>query len=83
MITDTADADVIRGRQSWDYFYVALAFALTLEGETIQMIAPLIFPWNVIAYAALGTLTFWLFLFNGWFQNKLIGLKSRYEERAR
>ncbi|MGH9806244.1 MAG: hypothetical protein ACRD9W_03115 [Terriglobia bacterium] len=79
--TDAVDGTVRRGPVSWAYIYMALGFALTIEGTVIDMAAH--YPWNLIAYAVLGVITFWLFIFNGWFQNKLIGMKSRYEDRAR
>ena len=74
---------VTRGSESWAYIYVALGFTLAIEGTVIQMIDCLKFPSNLIMYVAVGALTFWLFLFDGWFQNKLIGLKNKYESRAR
>jgi hypothetical protein len=75
----TVDAQVIRGPQSWAYIYIVLAFALSIEGNILQMITPLAFPFNLIVYAAAGIATVWLFLFNGWLHNKLIGLQMRYE----
>ena len=82
-IKDTMDATVTRGPVSWAYIYVALGFALAIEGTVIQMSTPLMFPWNVGTFACVGALAFWLFLFNGWFQNKLLGLKNKYEMKAR
>ena len=79
----TVTATVKRGPQSWNYIYVMLGFALAIEGTVIAMITPLVFPWNIVAYAILGFVTFWLFISNAWFQNKLIGMKNRYEEKAR
>ena len=38
---------------------------------------------NLLSYLVVGALTLWLFLFNGWFQNKLIGIKAKYEAAAR
>jgi hypothetical protein len=84
MVSDTVSATVTRGPASWAYIYVALGFALAIEGTVIQMTTPpLVFPCNLLAYGVLGAVTFWLFVFNGWFQNKLIGLKNRYESQAR
>ena len=81
-ISDTPGAAVKRGPASWAYIYVTLGFALTIEGTIIQMTTPpLKFPWNLVTYFALGVSTFWLFISNGWFQNKLIGLKSKYEDQ--
>jgi len=40
-------------------------------------------PWNTILCVAIVALTIYLFLFNGWFQNKLIGVKGWYEGKAR
>jgi hypothetical protein len=74
----------IRGSSlaSWDYIYVTLGFALAIEGTIIQMVTPLAFPCNIIAYVALGAFTFWLFLFSGRFQNWLLGIR-KYESVPR
>lgn len=77
------DAAVTRGQESWAYIYVTLGFALTIESTIIGMMTPLLFPWNIIAYAVLAAVTGWLFIDNGWVHNKLIGLKIRYENRLR
>ena len=79
----TLDLKVTRGPVSWAYFYMALGFALAISGTIVQMITPLIFPWNLYTYAALTVLMVWMFLFNPWFQNKLIGIKNKYVEKAR
>jgi len=80
--TVNVEAKVIRGEQSWLYIYMAFGFWLAIGGTIIQMIAPLKWPWNLIVYVVFIAFSFWLF-FNGWFQNKLIGLKNRYEAKAR
>ena len=76
-------AKVKRGPESWAYIYVALGFALAIEGTIIQMITPLTFPWNILAYAVLSVVTGWLFIRSGRVQDKLIGIKNRYESEAR
>jgi len=78
----TVDAKVKRGPESWTYIYVVLGFALAIEGTIIQM-TPAQFPWNLIAYTVIGGITFYLFIFSGKFQDKLIGMKNRYESKAR
>ena len=74
---------VKRRPESWNYIYVMLGFALAIEGTIIGMITPLLFPWNVIAFAVIGFVTFRLFINNGWFQNKLISMKIKYENKER
>jgi hypothetical protein len=64
------------------FIYIALGFALSIEGTILQMI-PLRFPYNLFPYVALMTATSWLFICNGWFQNKLIWMKGLYEKKAR
>jgi hypothetical protein len=76
------DAKVQRGPESWTYIYVTLGFAISIEGTVVAM-TPLIFPWNVIVYVIIALLTGWLWIENGWFQEKLIGLKTRYESKPR
>jgi hypothetical protein len=74
---------IIRGKPSWDYIYVTLGFALTIEGAIIQMIEPIRFPCNIFVYLAFGAVTSWFFIWNGWFHEKLLGLKSWYEGKTR
>jgi hypothetical protein len=75
-----ARAEVKRGSESWNYIYIFLGFALTIEGTIIQMLQ-LDAVSSLILYAAFGALTFYLFICDGWFQNKLAGWKNSYEER--
>ncbi len=74
---------VNRGPESWAYIYIFLGFTLSIEGTVISLITPLGFPWNVALYAIVAVGTVWLFLDNGWFQNKLISWKIRYEQKGR
>ena len=76
-------ATVTRGRESWNFIYIFLGFALTIEGTILQMIDPLRFPSNLIAYLVLGAVTSWLFILRGWFQNMLIRMKNSYENIPR
>ena len=78
-----ADAELKRGPESWAYLYIALGFALSIEGTLIQMIEPLWYPLNIATYIVVMAITAWLFICNGWFQNKLIGIKIRYESTFR
>jgi hypothetical protein len=71
---------VKRGQESWQYIYIALGFAVTFEGTIIQL-APIPFPWNLLLFLFSGFVTGWLFLFNSWVHNKLIGFKAKYEDR--
>jgi len=73
---------VRRGDESWAYIYVALGFALSIEGTIVQM---LFFerPWNAVLYLALMVGTVRLFVFSGQFQDWLFGLKERVENMPR
>jgi hypothetical protein len=59
-----------------------LGFALTIEAAVVPMITPLSFPLNVLVYLVIAAVTWRLILFSGWFQNKLIAWKNRYEGRV-
>jgi hypothetical protein len=76
------NARVRRGDESWAYIYVALGFALSIEGTIVQM---LFFerPWNAVLYLALMVGTVRLFVFSGQFQDWLFGLKERVENMPR
>ena len=76
-------AEVKRGPQSWAYLYIMLGFILSIEGTLVQMIEPPRFPLNIAAYILVMAITVWLFICNGWLQNKLIGMKERYESMPR
>lgn len=82
-ISIKAGAGVTRGPISWAYFYVMLGFMLAIESNLVQMVTPLYFPFNIAVFLALAALTIYLFLFNGWFQNTLLGLKNWYENKVR
>lgn len=77
------ETKVKRGSVSWAYIYVALAFAISIEGQIISMIEPLPWLWKIIAYALLVVVTCWIFLWFDWVPNKLIRLKNWYENRYR
>ncbi len=47
------------------------------------MMTPLTFPWNVLVFIGVAAVTIWQFIENGWVHNKLIGLKNKYEDKAR
>jgi energy-coupling factor transporter transmembrane protein EcfT len=79
----TASATVTRGPASWAFIYIALGFAISIEGTAISLITPLRFPWNLILYAVIGAATFWTFINNGEFQNGLLSWKDEYEQKAR
>ena len=78
----TVDAKVQRGQESWTFIYITLGFAISIEGTVISMM-PLSFPWNVIIYVIVAFLTGWAWIESGWVHNKLLGIKARYETKAR
>ena len=82
-IQNEMKAEIRRGSTSWAFFYIALGFALGIEGTIIQMITPLTFPYNVALYIVTMSVTMYAFLFCGCFQNFLLSLKHKYENTAR
>jgi hypothetical protein len=83
MVSDRVSATVVRGSESWIFIYVLLGFALTIEGNLIQMIGSLESPWNLVVFLAAMLVTVWFFISSGRFQNWLIGMKIKYETKAR
>jgi hypothetical protein len=75
-------ARVLRGKESWNFLYVALGFAVSIEGTVIGMMG-LTFPNNAMLYVLVGGITTYLFMFNGQAQDKLIGWKERHENAPR
>jgi hypothetical protein len=82
-VVPTLSTKVKRGQESWAYIYVALGFVLSFEGTVIQLITPLHWPFNLLAYVVTFVFTSCLFLRSRRFQNKLFGLKRRYEDTYR
>lgn len=82
-VTASAEVRVRRGAGSWAYIYVALGFLLSLSGTVIQLIKPLEWPYNLILYVVICFVAIYFFLFNGWFQNQLLKVKTRYEDVSR
>jgi hypothetical protein len=76
-----ADAKVIRGPQSWAFIYMALGFTVAIELTMISLLSER--PWNAMLCAGAVAFTVYLFVFNGWFQNKLLGIKQWCEGKAR
>ena len=81
-VKTTVNAQVKRGRESWNYIYVFLGFALAIEGTIIDMLH-LDAASSLTLYTSVGALTWYLFFHDGWFQNKLTGWKASYEEKWR
>jgi hypothetical protein len=79
----SVNRNVSRGPESWAYIYVVLAVVLGIEAAVVSMITPLVFPSNIILFVVAAAVTTGLFLTNGWVQNKLIGFKLKYENKAR
>lgn len=77
-----ANAGVHSSQQSWDFIYIALGFAIAIEGTIIQMFDPIKFPCNIILYLLLGVITWFLFVKNLRFRTKLLAWKSAYEDKV-
>jgi hypothetical protein len=82
-LSDKVVGTVVRGPQSWTFIYIILGFSLTIEDNFIQMIRPLEYPWNLVVFLAAMMVTVSLFIVSGRFQNWLIGMKIKYETKAR
>jgi hypothetical protein len=68
--------EVKRAGESWNYIYIFLGFALTIEGTFIQMFN-LDAVSNLVLYLPAIAVTWYLFLHDGWFHNKLTGKFAR------
>lgn len=80
MLSDHVAAMVKRGPVSWAYFYTLLGFALTIETGIASMFK---LPWALVGLVIVAAATIHLVLYNGWFQNRLLGWKARYESAER
>ena len=79
---DQLDGQIIRGSESWTYFSVVLGIVAGTEIGIVGM-TPLAFPWNVLTLIVLVVATVWFFIETEWLHDKLIALKTRYENKAR
>lgn len=79
-LTENVTATVQRGPVSWAYFYTLLGFALTIETGIASMFE---LPWALVVLIIVAAATIYAVLFNGWFQNRLLGWKARYEGAER
>ena len=75
-------ASVTRGPQSWNFIYALLGFALTIWGTLVAM-TPIIFPINWLVFAIGSAIIWYLLVFCGPVQNKIIGWKNSYESKPR
>jgi hypothetical protein len=73
-----AKLTVQRSKDSWNYLYVMLGFALTIESSVIPMFTTK-FPRNFILFVIVALITCWAFLFNERFRNWLLEVKTSYE----
>jgi hypothetical protein len=77
-----AYAQARQGPESWNYVYIFLGFALSIEGTIIQMLPPE-FPLNLVLYLVFGAPTWWLFMHSGRFQSRLRVWKESHENKFR
>jgi hypothetical protein len=71
-----------RGPESWQYIYIALGFAISIEGTIITML-PIERPFNLSTFIIFAVVTGWYFLNNKWLQNALIEFKGKIEDKIR
>jgi hypothetical protein len=82
-INEQIDPLIRGGEKRWNYFYLFLGFALTIESTVIGMVTPIVFPGNILLFLIVAATTGRLVLFHGPFQNWLISLKNWYESIPR
>jgi amino acid permease len=75
---NSVSATVKRGPSTWAYIYITLALLLAFVWTVIQV-------WGscgrMLAVVISTAILIYLFLFNGWFINKLVVLKEWYENQ--
>ena len=82
-MADTLEGSIIRGQNSWAYFYILLGFLVSIEATLISMLDPMAWYLKIVLFVAVMLGTSWLCLESRRFQNWVIGVKNRYESRAR
>lgn len=78
-IHDSVEKRVKRGKESWNFFW--LAFGILLA-SVIFIISIFPFGWTlkILIFIVSFIVLVWVCLVNAWWQNKLLGLKSWLEE---
>lgn len=79
---DFLEKRVKRGKESWGFIYSIYGILLAAETFIISII-PQSWVIKVVIFIATFFFSTWLCMFNPWFQNKLVGLKTEIEERWR
>jgi hypothetical protein len=71
-----------RGSESWGFLYSVLGILLAIETFIIGILP---MDWNIkiIVFIVIVAASAWLCLLSAWFQNELIGLKIKIEEKWR
>jgi len=72
------DKRIKRGKESWDFIYLVFAILLAIVTFIISIL-PISWQFKVIIFFITFVTLILLCLFNAWFQNKLIGLKIKFE----
>ena len=73
---------VKRGEQSWSFIWIVYAILLAVTLSIISA-TPFTWFWKILVLISSVFLLSWLCLLNGWFQNKIMGLKIKLEDTWR
>ena len=76
------EKEIKRGEKSWNFIYILYGLILSIITFFISILP---FDWfhKLIIFVVIVLILTWLFLFNAWFQNKIIGFKIKIEEAWR
>jgi len=78
----TLEKKIKRGKESWKFIYSVFSILLALTLFFISIL-PIRWLYKITIFIIVIPILIYLFLFNAWFQNKLIGLKIKLEETWR
>jgi len=76
------ETKIKRGEKSWNFIYILYGLTLAIITFFISIL-PLDWIHKLIIFVVTVPILTWLFLFNAWFQNKIIGFKIKIEETWR
>jgi membrane protein YdbS with pleckstrin-like domain len=72
------DAKVLVSKEGWDLLLIFFGIALSIEASVVGwwFAQPC---WTTLAFIVLGTLTYWLFFYCGWFRDKFLAWINRHK----
>ena len=80
---DTLDKKIKRGKESWNFFHLILAILIAIVGFVIGILPINNWIYKLLIFSISLLILIWICWISTWWQNKLVGLKTKLEETWR